>query len=114
MSNSANTFPASRLSTDQLTRIIEEAMFYQCACPAQIARALLDLQELYKYQRSCQSEREADLGVHARIMLSAERAYSEFEICLIDVLTMEDWDMDTLTMPEGLRRRRDAAMDGGG
>ncbi len=105
--------PATRLGTAQLTRILEEAMIYQCACPAQVARSLLELRQLYRYQCSCRDQRDADLGVHERIMQSIEHAHAELEACLLDVLVMEAWDMDTLTMPEGLRQRRDAAIQSG-
>ncbi|MCB1888580.1 MAG: hypothetical protein KDH20_13320 [Rhodocyclaceae bacterium] len=102
--------PNETLSKHQLTRILDEAMIYQCVCPAQVARTLLELRQLYQYQRECSDEREADLGVHARIMESIDRAHAELEGCLVAVLQMESWDMETMTMPEGLRQRRDAAI----
>ena len=91
----------------QLARIIEEAMIFQCVCPAQVAQHIFGLRELYRYQYSCSISRTEDFGVHARIMESVLRTHVEMEQCLGDVLTAEGWDIATLTMPEGLRRLRD-------
>jgi len=40
-----------RFSDPQLTRILEEAIIYMCACPAQVAKQLLELRNLFVYQR---------------------------------------------------------------
>lgn len=91
----------------QLARIIEEAMIFQCACPAQVAQHILGLRELFRYQFACSTTRTEDFGVHARIMESVRRTHAEMEKCLGDVLAAEGWDIGTLTMPEGLRQLRD-------
>ena len=91
----------------QLAHIIEEAMIYQCACPAQLAQHILGLRELFRYQHTCSVTRSEDFGVHARIMESVQRTHSDMEQCLHDVLVAEGWDLATLAMPEGLRRLRD-------
>lgn len=33
-----------------LERIIDASMIYMCACPAQVAREILDMRQLYNYQ----------------------------------------------------------------
>ena len=99
-----------RFSNPQLIHIIEEAVIYQCACPAEIARNLQNLREFFKYQQACQVKRSDDRGVHARIMTGVATAHAEMEACLADVLALEGWDMETLTMPAGLRALRDAAI----
>lgn len=95
----------------QLSHIIEEAMIFQCACPAQVAQHILGLRELSRYQFSCSITRTEDFGVHARIMESVRRTHVEMEQCLGDVLAAEGWDTATLTMPEGLRQLRDQLLE---
>jgi hypothetical protein len=97
----------SVFDSSQLARIIEEAMIFQCVCPAQVAQHIFSLRELYRYQYSCSMTRSEDFGVHARIMESVQRTHAEMEQCLSDVLIAEGWDIATLTMPEGLRQLRD-------
>ena len=96
-----------RFSNSELMKILDEATVYQCACPAQVAQSLLQLRELFKYQRVCRETRSDDLGVHARIMASVDRAHQELEACLFDVLELEGWDLEELEMPPGLRELRE-------
>ncbi len=96
-----------RFTDAELVRIREEAMIYMCACPAQVAEALSHLRQLHAYQRNCMQVGSLMLGVHDRIALATALAHREMEACLDDVLSMEQWDRTTLTMPAGLRRKRD-------
>ncbi len=94
----------TRFSAVQLQRIIEEAIVYMCACPAQVAQQIQSLRGLYAYQSQCVS-RGITLGeVHQRIAASTAHAHAEMECCLAGILELEGWDLETLTMPEGLRR----------
>ena len=96
-----------RFTDADLAQIREEATIYMCACPAQVAEALSHLRQLYAYQRNCIHGGSIMLGVHDRIALATELAHREMEACLDDVLNMEQWDRATLTMPAGLRKKRD-------
>ena len=103
MSNSLE----KRYTDSQLAKIREEATIYMCACPAQVAEVLSSLRQLHAYQNNCMHDGSLMLGVHDRIALATELAHSEMENCLDDVLAMEQWDRETMTMPAGLRRMRD-------
>lgn len=37
----------------QISKVIDQALVYQCACPAQVCRAIFELRELYEYQMNC-------------------------------------------------------------
>jgi hypothetical protein len=76
---------ASRFANQQLEQIIEEALIYMCACPAQVAEELLRLRRVFAYQINCISEGSL----------------------LDEVLALEGWDLQTLKMPEGLRKLRE-------
>jgi uncharacterized protein YqeY len=88
---------------EQLEKIIEEAMIYMCACPAQVAKEIRNLRNLYAYQRDCLSKDGVLAQVHERIAEAVSQAHADMERCLADILELEGWDQDTLTMPEGLR-----------
>lgn len=105
-----NTLP-SRFSDSQLIKIIDEATIYMCACPAQVAREITRLREVYVYQRNCLQDGSLMAQVHERIADSTRIAHAEMEQCLDDVLRMEGWDRDSLTMPAGLRKLRDQAVE---
>jgi len=98
-------------SNEQIEQILEEAMIYMCACPAQVAEQLLYLRKLFAYQQNCISKGELLADVHRRISESARKAHAELEQCLSDVMRMEGWDMQTLTMPTGLRELRQKTID---
>lgn len=93
-------------SRKQLEKIIDEALIYMCACPAQVAEQLVRLRELYAYQTQCVSDGSLMHDVHYRIAESTRTAHAELEQCLSEVLKMEGWDPQTLCMPEGLRKLR--------
>ncbi len=90
-----------------LGKIIEEALIYMCACPAQVAEQILNCRRLIKYQHACEQDPKNDQLVHQTIGASSIEAHEIFERCLDQILTIEGWDRETLTMPKGLRRRRD-------
>lgn len=97
-----------RYSRAQLIKIVEQAQVYQCACPAQICKAISQLRDLYEYQQECLTQTDTDRAVHERIALSCARNHAELEQCLEDVLQLEGWDPATLTMPPGLDKFRRA------
>lgn len=106
-----DTLP-KRFSDADLSKIMEEASIYMCACPAQVAETLAQLRALYKYQRTCIREGSLMMGVHDRIAAATVAAHQEMEYCLDDVLAMEGWDRTTLAMPPGLRKKRDDLVHG--
>jgi len=100
-----------RFSSADLERIVDEGMIYMCACPAQVAREIRQLRELIAYQEACLNGPGNASEVHSCIAEAAREAHARMEVCLDRVLTLEGWDRSTLRMPEGLRRRRDAALE---
>lgn len=78
---------------------------YQCACPAQVCRAILELRELHEYQLNCKNDTQNDVAVHSEIARATESAHATLEECLRVVLQIEGWDAATLTMPEQLRKK---------
>lgn len=98
-----------RFSDADLEQIVEEAIIYMCACPAQVAAELRRLRELIAYQHHCEihtTQGEIAVAVHRRIAAAAIEAHARMEACLDEVLDLEGWDRATLRMPEGLRRLR--------
>jgi hypothetical protein len=102
---------AKRFSNQQLEQILDEAMIYLCACPAQVAEQLLQLRKVFDYQNKCISKGSLLADVHRRIADAVSITHTEMENCLTDVMRMEGWDPQTLKMPEGLRELRQKAMD---
>lgn len=96
----ATTFTATELS-----RILEQAAIYDCACPAQICKQIGSLRSLYDYQMHCQNMTDTDRRVHERIAAAVRVSHVEMERCLEEVLALEGWDRATLTMPENLQKR---------
>lgn len=94
-----------RYSREQLSHIREQALLFQCACPAQVSQMLSSLLALHQYQSDCQNETDVDLRVHRRIADAAADAYVLMEQCLIEILELEGWDMATLNMPESLKKK---------
>ena len=102
---------ATRYSSQQLEHILEEALIYMCACPAQVSEQLLQLRKLFAYQKNCISKVAPMPEVHQLIADATRKAHAELEQCLCDVLQMEGWDLQTLTMPAGLRQLRQQSTD---
>jgi len=56
----------TRYSAEDIIRIIDQALVYQCACPAQIATTLLELRDLFDYQQKCADTDDTNRRVHGR------------------------------------------------
>lgn len=92
----------------ELEKIVNEAMLYMCACPAQVAAPISHLRGLLRYQRNCrQNAAGSAVQVHQTIVDATLQAHRQMEICLEKVLQLEGWDRQALTMPLGLRQLRD-------
>jgi bisphosphoglycerate-independent phosphoglycerate mutase (AlkP superfamily) len=95
-----------RYTDQELALIIEQAMFYMCACPAQVAENLRKLRNLYRYQASCLLDANNDLVVHKIIANSTIEAHETLQTCLDKIIELEKWDRKTLAMPADLRKRQ--------
>ena len=92
-------------SASQVSKVIDQALVYQCACPAQVCRAIFELRELHEYQMNCASDSVNDEVVHHTIALATEKAHELMEVCLTKILEIEGWDTDTLNMPDKLKKK---------
>ncbi len=102
---------AHHFESRQVQAVIEEAMLYTCACPAQLGVEILRLRELYTYQQACITKGETMLEVHQRIAEAAREAHDILEACLSETLKLEGWDLITLKMPAGLREIQQRVLD---
>ena len=94
-----------RFNPSQISKIIDQALVYQCACPAQVCRAIFELRELYDYQMNCASDTVNDEQVHKTIAQATEKAHELMEDCLNKILEIEGWNKESLVMPELLKRK---------
>ena len=102
---------ARQFDSLQVQGVIEEALLYMCACPAQLGTEILRLRELYSYQQACITKGETLAEVHRRIAQAAREAHDILENCLVETLKLEGWDMSTLKMPAGLRELQRRTLD---
>ena len=89
-------------TSEQLEKIRGQTAMYQCACPAQVCKAIEQTRYLYNYQQDCLSEKDNQLEVHKVISVAAKQAHEIFENCLTQVLEIEGWDSESLDMPSHL------------
>ena len=94
-----------QFDTLQISKIIDQALIYQCACPAQVCRAIFELRELHDCQMACINDPQTDDLVHTTIARTAEKTHALLEQCLAEILQIEGWDLRTLTMPDALRKK---------
>lgn len=95
-----------RYTDDELSHIIQQAVYYMCACPAQVAETLRKLRVLYRYQESCLLDSSNDPRVHQAIADSTIQAHETLQACMDTIIELEKWDRTTLTMPSNLRKRQ--------
>ena len=50
---------------------MSESLDYQCACPAHVCDAIVDLRESYEYQSNCLKDSETDHKMHESIATGA-------------------------------------------
>lgn len=94
-----------QFSAAQISRVIDQSLVYQCACPAQVCRTIFELRELYDYQMNCLTNTENDELVHKTIAQATEKPHEIMEECLNKILEIEGWDQHALSMPELLKKK---------
>ncbi|MES2401086.1 MAG: hypothetical protein V4573_13940 [Pseudomonadota bacterium] len=94
-----------QFNPSQISKVIDQALVYQCACPAQVCRAIFELRELYEYQMNCANDPVNDERVHRAIAEATEKSHALMEECLKKILEIEGWDQNTFTMPASLRKK---------
>lgn len=94
-----------QFSPNQISKVIDQALVYQCACPAQVCRTIFELRELHEYQMNCANDTANDIKVHGAIARAAEQAHELMENCLREILAIEGWDTQTLAMPDSLKKK---------
>lgn len=93
-------------SNEDVTRILEQVLLHQCACPSQLCRMVLGLRELLQYERDCLDHTSTDVQVHQTIAQAAGQCLEIMEACLGQVLELEGWDPLTLQMPAALQEHQ--------
>lgn len=96
-------------SASQINRVMSQSLDYECACPAQVCGAIVDLRDLYQYQKKCMRDTVNDLRVHESIAHATAQAHEILETCLKEVLGLEGWDPQTLSLPEALKLKAEKA-----
>ena len=94
-----------RFNTLQISKVIDPALLYQCACPAQVCRAIFELRELHECQFNCANDTANDRIVHETIAAATAWSHELMEECLAKILALEGWDLAMLTMPSSLRKK---------
>ena len=93
-----------RYNAEQISKVIDQALIYQCACPAQVCKAIFELRELYDYQVNCVSDSKNNALVHKTIAAAAEASHEIMEECLKQILDMEGWNQANFVMPKSLKQ----------
>ena len=93
-----------RYNAEQISKVIDQALIYQCACPAQVCKAIFELRELYDYQINCASDSKNNALVHKTIAAAAEASHEIMEKCLKQILDIEGWNQANFVMPESLKQ----------
>lgn len=95
----------TRFSNEVLSRIIDEATIYMCACPAQVCEQIRRLRGLVDYQTHCITKAGPDMQPSHRLIADmAGQAHALLEECLDRLLDLEGWDRRSYAMPAGLRQ----------
>ena len=93
-----------RYNAEQISKVIDQALIYQCACPAQVCKAIFELRELFDYQINCASDSKNNVLVHKTIAAAAEASHVIMEECLKQILDIEGWNQENFAMPESLKQ----------
>ncbi|MES2972717.1 MAG: hypothetical protein V4757_03875 [Pseudomonadota bacterium] len=94
-----------QFNASQISKVIDQALIYQCACPAQVCKAIFELRELYDYQMNCANDTVNDVNVHRTIAMATEKSHEIMEDCLRSILQIEGWDTTTFELPESMKKK---------
>lgn len=94
-----------KFSKSDLEKLLDQTLIYECSCPGQVAGLLAQVRNLHRYQLECSAKDETVEQTHARFLQALDRCHTELEMALADVLENEGWNLSSLAMPDGLRRK---------
>lgn len=94
-----------RFTNQEITSILEQAIIYTCACPAQVCKAINEQRALYRYQENCLDLTDTDKAVHQLISDTVTATHAQLEYCLEQILLLEGWDMETYQMPKSMQKK---------
>ena len=89
----------------QISKLIDQSLVYQCACPAQVGKAIFELRDLYRYQMECLIDSDNDVQIHRAIAEATEKSHALMEACLARVLQIEGWNLATFELPPQIKRK---------
>jgi hypothetical protein len=95
----------TRFSREAISKILDQSISYQCACPAQVCALINEQRKLFAYQNTCLNLTGVERLVHQHIADSVRITHNEMENCLAEVLKLEGWNMTTFEMPESLKTK---------
>lgn len=98
-------FMNKQFNASQISKVIDQALIYQCACPAQVCKSIFELRELFDYQMNCASDSLNNPLVHTTIAQAAEASHVIMEECLQKILEIEGWDQTNFIMPDLLKQK---------
>ena len=101
-----------KYSDEQLEKIAQEGFIYTCACPSKVSEHVANLRQLFEYQAHCISDDNtpSEAKTHHIIVQATQKAHEIMQQCLHDLLIHEEWDLETLTMPDNLRTKLDSSI----
>lgn len=91
----------------QIEKIRSEGYIYICSCPSQVSEQVANLRRIFNYQDECLNSGESALSVktHQLIAEATNESHKIMQQCLEDVLISEKWNLETLDMPENIRKK---------
>lgn len=96
-----------KFTNQQIQKIRCESYEYSFSCSSSVCEQIEYLRRLFNYQEECLRSGESELSMktHQIIADITYKAHEIMEQCLEDVLNYEQWDLQTLDMPENIRKR---------
>lgn len=101
-----------KYTDEQIEKISQEGFIYTCACPSKVSEHVANLRQLFQYQVQCLNKENtsSETKTHQIIIEAAQQAHEIMEQCLHNILIHEEWDLETMTMPDNLREKLDSTI----
>lgn len=96
-----------KFTDEQIQKVRSEGYVYSSSCSSRVCEQIEYLRRLFNYQEECLRSGESELSIktHQIIADVTYKTHKIMEQCLEDVLNYEQWNFETLDMPEDVRKK---------
>jgi hypothetical protein len=96
-----------KFTDEQIEKICREGDINNCFCLSKLSKEIKDIRQLFLDQKQCLINGNTSLTSKSHLMINEtiQIVHTVMERCLSDILIQEEWNLNTLTVPDSFKKK---------